>query len=204
MVQPPDARAREPGPWFRWHPALAIVVAVALYAVVSGLRFAVHGSADVITLLYVLPIALVAVAFGARAGAVAGGAAVALLVTWVAVDGIELSPLGWLSRATPMLLLGVLVGAAADRLREAALADRLLVVAQTRERDAAEINDAIVQRLAAAKWSLEAGHADRAAELLTESIETAQSLVVDLLRGRAIRNDRPICDDRPGASPASR
>lgn len=186
-----DARTRteaaRPGPWFRWHPGLAVGVALALYAAVFALRLAVHGVSDAITLLFVLPIALLAVAFGTRAGVVSGAAGVLLVALWVAVSGVSLTPLGWVTRVTPMVLLGGLVGAASDRLRRAAEAERRLLVAELREREAAEINDAIIQRMAAAKWSLEAGDGERSIELLTDSIETAEALVADLLNGHGQR-----------------
>jgi signal transduction histidine kinase len=175
------------GPWFRRYPVLAVGVAVALFAGVFGLQSAVHGATDAVTVLFVLPIALLAVAFGLGVGAAAGALGVLLVAMWVAVAGVSLTPLGWVTRATPMLLLGVLVGAASDRLRDAAQAEERLAVAEVREREAAEINDSIVQRLTAAKWALEAGHAERSVELLTESIETAEVLVADLLRGQGGR-----------------
>src|SRR5690349_16846165 len=108
------------GPWFRWHPTLAIAVGVALFAAVFGLRLAVSGTQDTITALYALPIALLAVAFGLRAGMVAGLAAVVLLFGWVVIDGVTLTPIGWAERAAPLVLLGLLLGSAADRLRAAA------------------------------------------------------------------------------------
>lgn len=170
------------GPWFRRHPTLAVVVGVVLYGTTFGLRLAVDGTTEAITLLFVLPIALFALAFGARAGWASGAAGVLLLAAWATTSGASLTPLGWVTRVTPMLLLGGLVGTASDRLHHAAEADRQLAVARLRQREAAEINDSINQRLAAAKWALEAGNVDRGVELVAESIETAESLVADLLR----------------------
>lgn len=156
-----------------------------MFVAVTGLRFAVHGTDESITLLFVLPIALLAASFGARAGAVAGGAGVALVAVWATATDASLTPLGWVTRAIPMLLLGVLVGAASDQLRDAARVERRLVVAEERTREAAEINDGIVQRLVAAKWALEAGDSGRGIGLLIESIESAERLVADLLEGDA-------------------
>jgi signal transduction histidine kinase len=184
-------RLEQPGPWFRWHPALAVALAITLYAGVFTLRLAVDGTTEAITLLYVLPIALLATAFGLRAGVLAGTGAVVLLGAWVLADGVTLTPLGWLARVVPMLLWGVLLGYASDRIRAAAEAERKVMAAALREREAAEINDSVIQRLSAAKWSLEAGDHERSMELLIDSIETAQGLVADLLRNRPLRGGPP-------------
>src|SRR3954447_21210614 len=148
---------RRQGPWFQWHPALAVAVGISLYGIVFVLRLDVAGTQDAITALYALPIALLAVAFGLRAGAVAGIIGAVLLTAWVAIDGVSLTPLDFAVRAVPLILLGVLLGSATDRLRVAAELEKALVGARLREREAAEINDSIIQGLAVAKWSLEAG-----------------------------------------------
>jgi hypothetical protein len=176
---------------FQRHPWAAVVLAVAMFCAVFVLRLAVEGSSDHITSLFVLPIALLAVAFGMWAGASAGAVGVLLVFVWVWADGVSLTPLGWFGRVVPLLLLGVLVGQAADRLRAAAATEEALFASRLREREAAEINDGIVQRLVAAKWSLEADQPDRALETLTETIETAESLVVALLRGQRFRSGPP-------------
>jgi signal transduction histidine kinase len=177
--------ADELGPWFRRRPAFAVSVAVALHAVVFALLLQVHATSESISLLFALPIALLASAFGARVGAAAGAAATLSIFTWVAIDGVTLSPFGWFTRTVPLVLLGTLIGGAADRFREAAQTAQRLVAAELRQREAAEINDSIIQRLAVAKWSIESGDTSRGIELLTTSIEAAEMLVADLLVGRA-------------------
>ena len=81
-----------------------------------------------------------------------------------------------------LILLGGLLGDAADRLRRSEAALRRLEAAAQRHRDAAEINDSIVQRVAAAKWALEAGRPERALDIIADTIEIAQELVAELLR----------------------
>jgi hypothetical protein len=168
-------------PWFRRRPAIAIIVTVALYIAVFVTRLSVHGTSDPISLLYVLPIALAAFVFGETGGAIGGIAAVSLGAAWDLVDGVHLSAFGWVTRSAAMVLLGVLVGSAVDGLRGAAAAEQRLAAAQLRERQAAEINDTIVQHLVAAKWAIEAGDVPRSIDLLTDGIETAEALVHDLL-----------------------
>jgi signal transduction histidine kinase len=199
----PLARRGRVERWLRQRPGLALGMTITLFVGVFALRMAVRGTSEAVALLFVLPIALVAVAFGTRAGSLASVAGVLLISLWTVISDETLTPLGWVARATPMLLLGVLVGVTSDGLRSAEEAQRRLVLTQLRQREAAEIHDAIIQRLAAAKWSLEAHDRDRAAELLTESIATAQALVRDLLDGQAdptvARGD--IARARPGQLP---
>jgi hypothetical protein len=170
------------GPWFQRRPRLTLVVAVVLFAAVFVLRLMAGGPADVTNMLYCLPVALVALAFGFRAGIAAGVVGFALVVLWVVIDGVHLSPLGWTTRALPLLLLGALLGDAADRLRASEEKRRQLDRAAHWHRQAVEINDSIVQGLAVAKWSLEAGQNEQALETVTETLDQAHTLVSDLLR----------------------
>lgn len=94
--------------------------------------------------------------------------------------------IGWLSRAVPMLLLGALVGGAAEQQRRAAAAERDLLLAELRARRVAELNDSIIQRLAVAKWAAESGMYERSLDVLTETVESTQSLVSELLDGRSV------------------
>ena len=183
-MQEPGAspRSTPAPPWFRGRPGLTLAVAVALYAAVLGLRLAVDTAEEPITLLFCLPIALLAVAFGLRAGLLAGLAGILLLALWVLVERLDLSILGWATRAVPMLLLGVLLGDAVDRLRRSEQERRRLEAVAQRHRDAVEINDSVVQGLSAAKWALESGRDDRGLQIVTETLDAAQELVSDLLR----------------------
>ena len=172
------------GPWFRRQPSLAALVIVLLFAAVTALRMTVGDERDATSMLYALPVSLAGMSYGRRGGAIAAVAAAVLLWAWVVADpDVTLSALGWASRLVPMLLLGVLVGAAAEAVEEATDARLALAVADARRRDAAEVNDAIIQRLTVAKWQLEADNSDAAAELLGEAMGEAQKVVADLLEG---------------------
>jgi pimeloyl-ACP methyl ester carboxylesterase len=122
----------------------------------------------------------------ARAGVAAGIVAVFLIVAWGAIDGVAANPVGWIGRVAPIMLLGFLVGRATDRLRAAAQTRQALFAAQLREREAAEINDSVIQGLAAAKWSIEAGQIERGLDALTDTIATTESLVAALLRNQPL------------------
>jgi signal transduction histidine kinase len=189
-------------PWFRSHPRLALAVAVLLAAAVFVLRLTAGGADDVVNLLYTLPIALVALAFGRTAGITAGLLAVGLVVTWVWVRDVDLSALGWASRVVPMLLLGGLLGDASDRLAAASTRQRELEAAAQRHRDAIEINDSLVQGMAAAKWSLEAGRVESGMRTLEETLAHGQRLVSKLLReaDMGVDGHRPPAASGPAAA----
>ena len=173
------------GPWFRRHPRAATAVAFALYVVVTLLRFSSGDARDATLLLLALPVTLVALAFGARAGAAAAVGAVGALAAWALITGAELGPLGWTSRVLPFLLLGFLVGRASDDLVAAEAIRLELALSVARQRHAAEIHDGILQRVAAAKWSVEGGRTDEAVATLTEAMTIGESLVEALLRDAA-------------------
>ena len=110
-----------------------------------------------------------------------------------------MSVFGWLSRATPMLLLGALVGAAADRIRDAARVERHAAEVALLQREAAEINDRVLQQMAAAKWMLEAGHNDDGVDLLASTMDDAQRLVARMLGSDSILSPGPRPRPRPSA-----
>lgn len=168
---------------------------------IATLRWSVGSVEDSISMLYVLPVALLALAFGFRVGMGAGVFAVGLLAVWLVTTGESLGPFGWLSRATPPLLLGALVGAAADRIREAAEHERHAAAVTLLQREAAEINDRVLQQMAAAKWLLEAGRIDDGVELLAETMDDAQRLVASMLGPDSILSRDP---SSPASIPSSR
>lgn len=169
-------------PWFRARPGWVIAVAAVLYLSVFLLRVFVGGPQDATNMLYTLPIALVALAFGRSAGIVAGLLGVALVAAWVVIDDVALSPLGWASRVVPMLLLGGLLGDASDRLVAADARRRVLEATAQRQRDATEVNDNLVQGMAAAKWALEAGRYESGLKTLEDTLQVGHELVSKLMR----------------------
>lgn len=179
----PNAPVADLGPWFHRHPRLAVIAATGLIIAISVLRFATGDERDATSLLMVLPIALMALAFGLRAGALVALGSVAVLVSWVVATDVELSLLGWIARVVPLLLLGILIGHASDAQRRATQVATRLGLVEERQREAAEINDTIVQSLTVAKWSVESGNVEAGIDALEDVIEASQSLVVDLLAG---------------------
>lgn len=166
----PAAAGTPRDPWFRRHSPLALAVAGILFAGVLGLRMLFGSPVDAYSMLYALPIALIATTFGLRAGTVAGLLAVGLTVLWAMTQSVHLAPTGWASRVLPLLLLGVLLGHATDRERRAHEEHRRLEAAALLHREAIEINDSLVQGMAAAKWSFEAGQVETGTRILDRTI----------------------------------
>jgi len=170
-------------PWFRDRPTWAVAVAATLFAAVFVLRLtAAGGPEDAINMLYALPVALVALAFGRTAGVGAGLLAVLLVAAWVLIDGVELTLVGWASRVVPLLLLGGLLGDASDRLAVTDARRQALEAAAQRHRDATEVNDTLVQGMAAAKWAIEAGRTESGLKTLEETLQVGHELVSKLMR----------------------
>ena len=187
-------------PWFDRRPRRAIAVAAALFVVIFVLRTSVGDERDAIAMLYVLPISLIAIGFGRRAGVLAGGIAVGLLATWTLLSDVSLTPLGWLSRVIPLVLIGLLIGSASDRTRAADAAERRADAVAMLQLDGAEINDSIVQSLAAAKWAIESGDIERARSILDDTIATGQQLVTRVLGSDSVAREQ-LRRLRPVATP---
>ncbi len=172
------------------------MVAIVLAAGVFALRMVDSSAEDAVSVLYVLPVALLALAFGCRVGLGAGLGSVALLVLGSQLTGVSFTPLGWSARITPLILLGTLVGFASDQLREADERERSYARVALLQREAAEINDGIVQGLAVAKWLLEAGETERGLEAVRQTMLTTQHLV-----SRMLGADSPLPGDRLRSQP---
>jgi hypothetical protein len=177
-------------PWFRTRPRAAVSVASTLAVSIWGLGLALPWDRAALAVLFVLPIALLAVTFGCRGGTTAGFGAMALIVAWgvpAGRGGVGIS--GWASAAA-MLMLGALLGAAVDgiatserRVRRANDIRRRLEEEAHRHLEAVEINDTLLQSAAVAKWALEAGDFGRALEVLDETVDAGQRLVTALING---------------------
>ncbi len=179
-------------PWYRLYPGKAVLIAVGLFVAVSVLNWFNNGSGQAIAVLYVLPIALLAVTLGKRGGltgAAAGFALFAVLEIEHSTGDIDVT--GWIVRAVAMFLLGGLLGRATDQTtasERAALAEQQrrcqAEEANLRYTEALEINDSLLQQIVVAKWMVEQSQTKSAAELLTEAIARGERMVAGLLPER--------------------
>lgn len=96
---------------------VALAVAAALFAAILVLRFVAGTAGDAVSFLYLIPIAVVAIAFGERGGLLAGALAFVVASGWALLEGVDVTPLGYVVRAGVFLLIGDLVGRFATGLR---------------------------------------------------------------------------------------
>jgi hypothetical protein len=183
------------GPWFHRWPRASLVVAGLLFAGIFALRMTTGSPSEATTMFFVLPIALLAITFGLVGGLAGGLIAVGLVVAWAIAEHAELSAVGWATRVVPMLLLGVLLGHAVDRLRRSEAERARLDKATGWHRQAVELNDSIVQGLAVAKWSLERGNSAAALQIITETLDDAHAMVSELLRNAGLERGGPHASD---------
>jgi diguanylate cyclase (GGDEF)-like protein/PAS domain S-box-containing protein len=93
------------------------IAAAVLFAAIFFLRATIGTLGDGTTFLYVVPVVLVGVGLGLRAGLLAGAAAFALASAWVLASDAPLSLFGFVNRAAVFLFVGGLSGRFADDLR---------------------------------------------------------------------------------------
>jgi PAS domain S-box-containing protein len=107
-------------------PPVLLAVAVVLFVVVLVLKLTIRAPGFGLPLLFDIPVALVAVAYGARGGLIAAAAAMVLYAVGDIPAEVHSNVAGYLSRALTFFLLGGLLGLYVDRLREADRAARRL------------------------------------------------------------------------------
>src|SRR5450759_3312663 len=95
-----------------------IVLALGLFAGIFVLCMGYPNAANGYEILFVLPIALLAVRFGLRGGLAGALLAIALIVAWnVLGHDVRLTVAGYLSRGIAALVLGTLLGIVVDERR---------------------------------------------------------------------------------------
>jgi len=184
-----------------------MVLAVVLFAGVTALQWFSDGAGEAIAVLYVLPIALVAVTTGLSGGLKAASAGFTLFSLFELTHATgDIDATGWVVRAVAMFLLGGLLGRATDLTNaseQAALDEQQrrhqAEEANHRYAEALEINDSIIQQMVAAKWMVERGQCSEALDLLSETITQGERVVAELLPPRvtppsdwAARRETPV------------
>jgi diguanylate cyclase (GGDEF)-like protein/PAS domain S-box-containing protein len=105
--------------------ALFAIAAGALFAAIFALRLAAGDDPDYpILLLAVIPVAMLAIELGIVAGLIGAGIAIAMLVAWVELEGVDLSTGNYVERALLFPILATLLALLAQPLRDAVIAGR--------------------------------------------------------------------------------
>lgn len=143
-------------------------VAGVLFAAVLALLFAVSDPVQAGSVLFVVPIALLALSDGLRGGALGAVIASALLAGWVVTDDVELGVLGWMSRLTSFAVIGLLVG----RYKDVA---RSYERRRLDERYASELHDRVVQSLVVAGYQIR--HGGDPSDAVDTALEGAKDII---------------------------
>jgi signal transduction histidine kinase len=110
-------RATAPKPVSTRKRAAIVSLAACLFAVAFASRLAVNDPNALLANFYVVPIAVLAIEFGTRAGLIAAAVAFALVPAWAVINSVHVDALGYVSRGAAFLVTGVVVGGFSDRLR---------------------------------------------------------------------------------------
>jgi PAS domain-containing protein len=109
-----------PGMSSRARQARVLLAAAALFALVFIALELDKNAGSGLSILYLLPVVLVGVELGRRAGIVAGLVAFGLFVVWTPSAAVALAPSAYATRALVSVLIGAVAGHLADRTRAAA------------------------------------------------------------------------------------
>jgi PAS domain S-box-containing protein len=105
--------------WRQSERIMPILATVPLFAGIFALALAVEEPGDAVSVLYAIPIAVIAIERGPLAGLVAAGIALGLFATDMAISDEDVSALGFVSRGVGFGVLGGLLGHYATSLRAA-------------------------------------------------------------------------------------
>ena len=149
-----------------------LVAAIAgTFALVTVLRFISDNEGDAIAVLYVIPIGLTAIRYGMRWGFLAAGLAFLVFVAWAAAEDPDIGAVGYLTRACAFAVAAGGLSWAAQRLWRA-----------ERRARGRELHDTIVQQLAIARYSAEAGQTAESVRAVDQALEAVQEMVSADLR----------------------
>jgi signal transduction histidine kinase len=110
-------KASGPPPAPTGRSAAIIAAAVVLFAAAFASRLAVNDPNALLANFYIIPIALLAIEFGIRAGLIAAAVAFALVPAWSVINSVHVDALGYVSRGAAFLVTGAVVGRFSERLR---------------------------------------------------------------------------------------
>ena len=98
--------------------AVIIAIAALLFAATFTARVVISDPDALLANFYIIPIALLAIEFGTRAGLLAAAVALALVPAWSVIADVHVHPLGYVARGAAFVITGVVVGRFSERLRD--------------------------------------------------------------------------------------
>jgi PAS domain S-box-containing protein len=113
-----DGRA-SPGRHWAQNPGALIAVTVLLFGGIAALRVVTSSPRDAVGVLFVVPIAALAARFGTRGGLAAALVALVLVAITSIVNDEPVTTLGYLTRATAFVLVGLALGLLSERVDRA-------------------------------------------------------------------------------------
>jgi signal transduction histidine kinase len=156
--------------------AVLRAIAVVLFAAVTAVLFIASDPVQAGAVLYVLPVALLAISDGRPGGLGAAAVATVGLAAWVLIDDVGLNALGWLARIASFVTVGWLVG------HYAQVASRL-ERKRIEQRYATELHDQVLQELVVARYALPDDHIAR------PHVDEALSRLKEIISERVIEPD---------------
>lgn len=97
--------------------ATVLITAAVLFGCTFAARLAIHDPDALVANFYAIPVAVLAIEFGPRAGALGAALGVALTFAWGVINTVHVGALGYTARGVALLLTGVVVGHLSTRLR---------------------------------------------------------------------------------------
>jgi signal transduction histidine kinase len=94
-----------------------VLIAALLFALAFTARVAINDPDALLANFYIIPIAVLAIEFGTRAGLLAAAVAEALVPAWSVIADVHVHPLGYVARGAAFVITGIVVGRFSERLR---------------------------------------------------------------------------------------
>ena len=110
-------RATAPPPASAAKRAAIVLIVTLLFAATFAARLAIGDPDALLANFYIIPIAVLAIEFGTRAGLLAAAVALALVPAWSVISDIHVHPLGYVARGAAFVITAVVVGRFSERLR---------------------------------------------------------------------------------------
>jgi signal transduction histidine kinase len=110
-------RATAPPPASATKRVAVVGIAILLFAAAFAARIVISDPDALLANFYIVPVAVLAIEFGARAGLIAAAVAEALVPAWSVIDSVHVHPLGYIARGAAFVITGVVVGRFSERLR---------------------------------------------------------------------------------------